>query len=227
MNFNNSEIEGEFVVEAVKVKSHLNRKILRSIKNIAISFRSKMILAFITDSEMQKPVLLSMAKMLLLCSPRTNLTEEQLLKINQKKIKSIRNKIGFVLSIQPMQEEATIMESISNNEKEKEEILSILKYTNLLSKQNHKISTLSEFEKRKLSIAFALVNHPNILLVDNPTENLDCKSKKEYMDILKKLKEEGMCIIIVSTDENLHTYADESYKMIDGNFKRTNIRKSN
>ncbi len=215
------------VVEVVKEKSHLNRKILRSIKNIAISFRSGMMFSFIVDSEMQKPILLSLAKMLLLCSPRTNLKEEQLWKMNQKNTKPMRNKIGFVLSTQFIQEETTILESILSmmKETEKESALEILKDTDLMKQQKSNILTLSEFEKRKLSIAYALTHHPDILLVDNIIEGLDSKNKLEIIHILKRLKESGKCIIIVSNDENLHAYVDETYKLIDGNFKRESKEK--
>lgn len=174
-------------MEATKEKYKLNKKIIRSIRNIAISFKQKMICTFIVDSEMEKPVILSLAKILLLCNQRTSLSEEQLIKINQSK-KKITNKVCFISSNDFAQDKMT------SNE-------------------------------RKESIIHALSHHPDILLIDNPTKGLDAKSKKEVMDMLKKLKEDGKCIIIVSTDEKLHTYADESYKMIDGNFKRMSIKK--
>ena len=57
-------------------------------------------------------------------------------------------------------------------------------------------STLSGGEKQKLFLGIALVNNPDLLILDEPTSALDPISKKDFWDILLKLKESGKCILL-------------------------------
>lgn len=77
-----------------------------------------------------------------------------------------------------------------------------LKEINLEDKELSKISNLSGGEQQRVAIARALMMNPKILLFDEPTSSLDPKMTQDVLELIKKIKEEGMNIIIVSHELN-------------------------
>lgn len=76
---------------------------------------------------------------------------------------------------------------------------------------------LSGGEKRKVAIAGVLACNPNIVIMDEPTSSLDRSSSKEIMGLIKKLKDEGKLIIVISHDTDLcYEYADRVIVMHEG-----------
>ena len=69
---------------------------------------------------------------------------------------------------------------------------------------------LSGGEKRKVAIAGVIASKPKVLVLDEPTSSLDNKSTKEFFNLIKKLKNDGVLVIVVSHDVNLcYEYADK------------------
>lgn len=77
-----------------------------------------------------------------------------------------------------------------------------LKEINLEDKEISKISNLSGGEQQRVAIARALMMNPKILLFDEPTSSLDPQMTQDVLELIKKIKEEGMNIIIVSHELN-------------------------
>lgn len=84
----------------------------------------------------------------------------------------------------------------------------LLKKFNLLERKKHLPKELSGGEKQRVCIARALANNPSIILADEPTGNLDEENEKLILSYLKKLSEEGKCVIVVSHSNEVKTYAD-------------------
>ncbi len=79
---------------------------------------------------------------------------------------------------------------------------------------------LSGGEKRKVAIAGVLASKPKILVLDEPTSSLDNKSTREFFNLIKKLKEDGVMVIVVSHDVNLcYEYADKVMILNKGNLE--------
>lgn len=62
----------------------------------------------------------------------------------------------------------------------------------------------------------AIVNHPSLLLADEPTGNLDKENTRKIMGILKKLNQEGMTIVMVTHDTELVQYATRVIRIEEG-----------
>jgi putative ABC transport system ATP-binding protein len=75
---------------------------------------------------------------------------------------------------------------------------------------------LSGGQQQRVAIARAISNHPKVILADEPTGNLDYKTGIQVMDLLKRLNDEGITIIMVTHDQELSSYASRVITMSDG-----------
>jgi putative ABC transport system ATP-binding protein len=82
---------------------------------------------------------------------------------------------------------------------------------------NHKPRALSGGEQQRVAIARAIVNHPAILLADEPTGNLDSKNSGAVLSVLRDLNERlGQTVLMITHDLNVATYGHRIVHMLDG-----------
>ena len=82
----------------------------------------------------------------------------------------------------------------------KKRAMDLLAVLNLADKADSKVEWLSGGEAQRTAIARALINHPAIIIADEPTAHLDTALSREFMEIMRQLKKEGKTIIIASHD---------------------------
>jgi putative ABC transport system ATP-binding protein len=93
----------------------------------------------------------------------------------------------------------------------------ILKVLGIASRLQHKPRALSGGEQQRIAIARALVNHPALLLADEPTGNLDTENSTAVLSILQGLnKRLGQTILMITHDPEAAAYADRTVTMRDG-----------
>lgn len=146
--------------------------------------------------------------------------------LKDNNLSAFRNKeIGFVFQFHHLLPEFTALENVSipayiaketkkNARIKAEELLDLL---NLKDRINHKPSELSGGEQQRVAVARALINHPSILLADEPSGNLDSNNAKELHNLFFKLRElYNQTIIIVTHNEELAEMSDRKIIMKDG-----------
>src|SRR3989344_2193464 len=78
------------------------------------------------------------------------------------------------------------------------------------------VDNLSGGEKQRVAIARALINHPNVILADEPTGNLDSKTGHGIIDLLEKFNKAGVTVIIVTHDKEIVSRARRVVRIKDG-----------
>ena len=95
--------------------------------------------------------------------------------------------------------------------------MELLESVELGDRAHHLPSELSGGEQQRVAIARALANDPRLILADEPTGNIDSKTGKVILDLMKRVnKEQGITFIVTTHDLNLANSADRIIKIVDG-----------
>jgi putative ABC transport system ATP-binding protein len=91
-----------------------------------------------------------------------------------------------------------------------------LESVNLGERANHRPSEMSGGQQQRVAIARALINHPAILLADEPTGALDSKTGREILALFERLREAGLTVVLITHEAEVATHADRTFEMRDG-----------
>jgi putative ABC transport system ATP-binding protein len=140
----------------------------------------------------------------------------------------IRNKeIGFVFQTFNLLNRSTALENVAlplvyaglSKGQRKERAQEVLENVGLGDRVDHKPNELSGGQRQRVAVARALVNHPSIILADEPTGNLDTKTSYEIMGLFQELHEAGNTIILVTHEEDIALYAHSIVRLRDGDIE--------
>ena len=147
-------------------------------------------------------------------------------KLKEKELAAFRNRnIGFVFQFHQLLPEFTALENVmipalvgkvkaGDAEKKAKEMLDFLK---LSDRMTHKPAELSGGEKQRVAVARALINHPSVILADEPSGSLDSHNKEELHQLFFELRREfNQTFVIVTHDEQLAANTDRVIHLIDG-----------
>jgi len=145
------------------------------------------------------------------------LTEDELAEIRGKQIGFVFQQFNLLplKTAQKNVELPLIFQGVNSTERSKK-AAELLERVGLGHRMSHKPSQMSGGEQQRVAIARALVGNPAIIFADEPTGNLDTKSSREIMSILKKLNSEGKTLIVVTHDPEIAKWADRTIRLRDG-----------
>ena len=144
----------------------------------------------------------------------------------EKQLSAFRNNhIGFVFQFHQLLPEFSAVENVmmpaliqgASMTDARRRAMEMLDYLRLTDRATHKPAELSGGEKQRVAVARALVNHPQVILADEPSGSLDTQNKEELHRLFFDLRKElGQTFIIVTHDEALATTTDRTIRLRDG-----------
>ena len=149
--------------------------------------------------------------------------------LNDDELAHIRNKeIGFVFQTFNLLPRATALHNVelpliyngTPAQERLERAKHVLAQVDLAERMMHKPNELSGGQRQRVAIARALVNHPSILLADEPTGNLDSATGDEIMALFAQLHESGNTIILVTHEADIALHAHRVIRLRDGKVEK-------
>ena len=195
-----------------------NRKVILDKVNISLG-RSGMV-AIIGASGSGKSTLLNIiAGSLRSDEGKVIVGDKDIQKLGEKEINYYRNKVvGYIYQDYNLIEYMSVYDNvrIGYSDNNRDYVLALLKQLDIYDKRDTLVMKLSGGEKQRVAIARAMINNPRILLCDEPTGALDSQNGIMVMEILKKISENRL-VIVVSHDKDLVSrYANEIINISDG-----------
>jgi putative ABC transport system ATP-binding protein len=205
---------------------HMGTQTVHALQSITVDIFKGEYVAFMGPSGSGKSTLMNIIGCLDTPSGGTYiLNGKDVSHLTENELADIRNKeIGFVFQTFNLLPRATALENVAlplvyagYGKREREErAMETLKSVSLDDRADHKPNELSGGQRQRVAIARALVNHPSIILADEPTGNLDSKTSLDIMDLFTALHEAGNTIIMVTHEDDISHYAHRIIKLRDG-----------
>ncbi len=204
----------------------IDKKPFPALKGISLKFRKKEFVCILGPSGCGKTTLLNIVGGLDQYTKGNLLIDGKSTKTYKSKDwDNYRNKrIGFVfqtynliphLSILANVELSLVLDGVPRKER-RERAIDVLKKVGLADIINKNPNQLSGGQMQRVAIARALINNPEIILADEPTGALDSVTSVQVMDLIKKLSEEHLVIMVTHNEELANKYATRIIKMKDG-----------
>lgn len=132
-----------------------------------------------------------------------------------------RDSLGFVFQNFNLIQRLSAWENVSTplipagvSEKgRRERAMALLEKFGLSGRASHAPEELSGGEQQRVAIARALINNPEIIILDEPTSNIDAEATDILVDILKNLKSDGVTILASTHDQLLRPHADVVFEL--------------
>lgn len=159
-------------------------------------------------------------------SGRVLINGEETGRLKERELSAFRNRhIGFVFQFHQLLPEFTALENVIipaliAGRKPSEATtasLDMLRFMGLEERASHKPNELSGGEKQRVAVARALINHPSVVLADEPSGSLDSHNKEELHQLFFDLRDRlGQTFVIVTHDEGLASLTDRTIHLKDG-----------
>ncbi len=155
-------------------------------------------------------------------------------KLIDNQLAEIRNsEIGFIFQTFNLLPRYTALENVMlpliyagmSKQERKNRSSEVLESVGLGDRITHRPNELSGGQKQRVAVARALVNHPSIILADEPTGNLDSKTSIDIMGLFDEIHERGNTVIVVTHEEDIAKHANRIIRLIDGQIESDMINK--
>lgn len=202
-----------------------------AVNNVSLSVEAGEFAAVSGYSGSGKSTLLNLISGLLKPDSGRILFEGKCISDNDFKLSDYRNnQIGYIIQGQSVLNSFTILENIclpyyilGGKENKKEEAMTLLKKVGLEKYTEVYPNYLSGGEMRRVAVARALINRPKLVIADEPTSNLDKENAVIVLELLKKISQSGVGVLISTHDSFYRDYADRCYTMEKGVLQKSGV----
>ena len=208
---------------------HLNKSYgtLHVLRDISLTISQAEIVSIVGASGAGKTTLLQLLGTLdRPNSGRIIYDDTDVTQLGEKALSQFRNQnIGFVFQFHNLLPEFTAIENVcmpamiagKSMEEAKAEAHKLLQFLNVESRAEHKPTQLSGGEQQRFAVARALINHPAVVLADEPSGNLDTRHAEELHDLFFQLRDQyQQTFVIVTHNTALAQKSDRQIRLQDG-----------
>jgi putative ABC transport system ATP-binding protein len=161
-------------------------------------------------------------------TPSTGIYElngQNVSEMDDNELADIRNReIGFVFQTFNLLPRATALRNVElpliyagvGVDERREIALAALTDVGLADRVKHRPNEMSGGQRQRVAVARALVNHPSIVLADEPTGNLDTRTGEEILELFARLSDKGHTLLVVTHEENVAQHARRIVRIRDG-----------
>jgi putative ABC transport system ATP-binding protein len=210
---------------------HRGREVVVAVKNVNLEVKEGEFIAVVGPSGCGKTTLLNLLSGLdspssgkvILDGIDTTIIDERIFP------KLRREKVGFVFQDFNLVQDMTAVENVMSpllptdlkTRDIEDKALETLRAVDLLERKDHRARELSGGEMQRVAIARALINSPKVIFADEPTGNLDTKTGKDIMGLMKSLNEDkGTTVVLVTHNEEMREFATRTIHMRDGKIEK-------
>jgi len=145
--------------------------------------------------------------------------------MTDNELAEVRNKeIGFVFQTFNLMPRTTALDNVAlplvyagkSKDERSKRAAEVLTQVGLNDRMDHKPNQLSGGQRQRVAVARALVNHPSIILADEPTGNLDSVTSLEIMKLFDEIHANGNTVIVVTHEEDIAAHAHRIIRLKDG-----------
>lgn len=213
-------------LETIRKSYFMGKEPIEVLKGISLDILKNEYVALMGPSGSGKSTLMNILGCL--DSPtggRYVLNNQDVSKMADNELAEVRNKeIGFVFQQFNLLPRLTALENVALpliyagiTKKQRNEMAhDVLDKVGLTNRSHHKPNELSGGQCQRVAIARALINHPSIILADEPTGNLDSKTSIEIMDIFGAIQSSGNTVVLVTHEEDIANHAHRIVRLRDG-----------
>ena len=155
----------------------------------------------------------------------TKATDSEAPKIRREKIGFVFQHFNLIPTLSAFENVDIAMRfaRVPKSKRKERATMDLLTRMGLRDRMNHKPSELSGGEQQRVAIARAMANNPAIILADEPTGEVDTKTRDMIVELLRGLSEKGQTILIVTHDTSVSARTKRIIKMLDGKIESDTI----
>jgi putative ABC transport system ATP-binding protein len=210
-------------------------QIVRALRSVTIDVNKNEYVAIMGPSGSGKSTLMNIIGCLdTPTSGRYILNNKDVSKLADNQLAEIRNsEIGFIFQTFNLLPRYTALENVMlpliyagmSRHERKNRATEVLDSVGLGDRITHRPNELSGGQKQRVAVARALVNHPSIILADEPTGNLDSKTSIDIMGLFDEIHERGNTVIIVTHEEDIAKHAKRIIRLFDGQIESDTLNR--
>ncbi len=208
----------------------MGESVIHAVESIDLNIKKGDFIAIVGPSGSGKSTIMNLVGALDLASKGDIFLDGQNIEnLSESELAQIRGrKVGFIFQTFNLIPTLTALENVMlpmmfqdiGREERRERAEKLLKDVGLKKRTNHLPAELSGGERQRVAIARALVNNPEVILADEPTGNLDTKTGRQVLEILKNLNKQGKTVIMVTHDLEMAREAKHIIRLRDGKIEK-------